>query len=138
MHEGLLRSPIQDDYWPGGIATQAACEKGHDAPEYDCTCGIYAMREAVGLFPPHVQLRYLWGSEIMLFGEVALWGKVIEHDNGFRATYAYPTRIYLPQTLWPYAKTLGKLYDVPTHAYPAEVFAYGPAMSQLATGQRFR
>ena len=28
-------------------------------------------------------------------GQVALWGKVIEHERGFRATFAYPIELRL-------------------------------------------
>jgi hypothetical protein len=31
-----------------------------------------------------------------VLGRVALWGTVIECERGFRASRAYPTRVYLP------------------------------------------
>lgn len=30
-----------------------------------------------------------------VWGEVALWGDVVEHENGYRARYAYPVRLYV-------------------------------------------
>ena len=30
-----------------------------------------------------------------MLGRVALWGRVIEHEHGFRAQYAYPQRLRL-------------------------------------------
>ena len=30
-----------------------------------------------------------------MIGTVALWGRVIEHENGFRAEFAYPQRLRL-------------------------------------------
>ncbi len=37
-----------------------------------------------------------------MLGRVALWGRVIEHDRGFRAEFAYPQRLRLicPLCLW--------------------------------------
>jgi len=31
-----------------------------------------------------------------VYGEVALWGKVIAHEHGYRAEYAWPIRVFLP------------------------------------------
>jgi hypothetical protein len=35
-------------------------------------------------------------SKARVFGRVALWGKVVECERGWRATRAYPSRIYVP------------------------------------------
>jgi hypothetical protein len=78
--------------WPPGIPMQAQCLRhdispdgdwqrhSHDAPApvAGCTCGIWALKE-----PPS-------GG---IVGEVALWGRVIEHALGYRAEYAYPIRL---------------------------------------------
>jgi hypothetical protein len=31
-----------------------------------------------------------------IYGEVSLWGSVVEHEAGFRAEFAYPQALYLP------------------------------------------
>ncbi len=32
-----------------------------------------------------------------VFGEVSLWGRVVIHEHGYRAAYAYPKRIFVPK-----------------------------------------
>ena len=100
-----LGSVVQRTLWPPGEAFTAEClrtpriltrlrrERRHDAPEAFCECGIYAAAlERVGQYlaeaPCHGVARVL--------GRVALWGTVIECERGFRASHAYPTRIFIP------------------------------------------
>jgi hypothetical protein len=51
----------------------------HEAPLESCTCGIYAFKAP----------KKLLGAA-NIYGEVYLWGKVVEHKYGWRAQYAYP------------------------------------------------
>lgn len=39
--------------------------------------------------------RFHPSSVASVYGEVALWGDVIEHERGFRAQYAYPRRLWV-------------------------------------------
>jgi hypothetical protein len=32
----------------------------------------------------------------MILGSIALWGKVIEHERGYRGEFAYPLHLYVP------------------------------------------
>lgn len=50
-------------------------------------CGWYGLRNPIK--GPHEALG-------PVYGEVALWGKVIAHEHGYRAQYAWPIRILLP------------------------------------------
>ena len=66
----------------------------HDAPQFNCTCGIYATKNL-----DHLRRSQYWqyGS---IHGEVFIWGSVVEHEQGFRAEFAYPKTLYLsPETL---------------------------------------
>lgn len=59
------------------------------APAEGCTCGIYAANDRA------VAERYGQGGlGTYVLGRVALWGKVIIYDQGFRAEYAYPQAFY--------------------------------------------
>lgn len=74
--------------WPPSEAAEGACRAHplHDVPSPSCRCGLYATRsEAV--------LRRTRCPGVL--GRVALWGRVVEHDLGFRARYAYPQRMRL-------------------------------------------
>ena len=62
----------------------------HNAPDIRCRCGIYAGR-SLDTFP---RPRPAWPPPPVV-GTVALWGTVIEHERGWRARYAYPSRLRL-------------------------------------------
>jgi hypothetical protein len=59
----------------------------HVTPEVDCTCGIYALDDPA-CCPPGV-----------IYGKVALWGKVVRGETGARAQLGYPTALYVPDHL---------------------------------------
>jgi hypothetical protein len=101
--EGLRIAPTTPrSDWPPGVAIKARCtgshtrlymvfnpelEATHRSPEPGCTCGIHAMKDPV---------RLARGSRLAgVIGRVAMWGRVIEHSKGWRAEFAYPSRIRL-------------------------------------------
>jgi hypothetical protein len=76
-------------------------------PQWFCSCGVYAHDEIDSLLPMWF-LRAVPGplslsgapsenpaESIRVVGEVSLWGKVIVHDDGYRAQYAYPRRLWV-------------------------------------------
>jgi hypothetical protein len=75
-------------------------EPDHGAPGLVCKCGIYAAAEAgealryarPGWLPEPVRRPVLH----RVIGRVALWGKVVECDQGWRASHAYPERLLVP------------------------------------------
>lgn len=90
--------PGVDTWWPGR-ALRARCgatpilslfRPPHDAPDPRCTCGIYAARSLQALDRP----RPAWPPPPVV-GTVSLWGRVIEHERGWRAAFAYPARLLL-------------------------------------------
>jgi hypothetical protein len=75
--------------WLPGRPAEAACKMlgpFHEAPQLGCTCGLHGTHD-LGL------LRRTRCPAVL--GRVALWGKVIEHELGFRARYGYPQRLRL-------------------------------------------
>ena len=68
----------------------------HDAPEANCTCGVYAA-EAFDHFRTAGYERY------GIHGEVYLWGRVVEHEHRYRAQFAYPRNLALPPDLLPFS-----------------------------------
>jgi hypothetical protein len=102
-----LGSVIQDDVWPVGTPFVARCRaheppanrlllrspEAHAAPAAGCTCGVYAVRE------PAAAWTYLRGRDephtvARVIGRVRLWGRVVEHEDGWRAERAYPLDVY--------------------------------------------
>lgn len=82
--------PIAGDThpWPPLEPACGSCRRRrfHQVPGLDCTCGLYAVREA------HLLRRTRDPAAV---GTVALWGRVVEHELGYRAEFAYPQRLRL-------------------------------------------
>ena len=103
-----LRS-LNGELWQPGEPLEAGCRVSdfallwgrakaghspHDAPQIDCTCGIYASKS----------LEHLpkYGFErSRIHGQVSLWGTVVEHQHGWRAQYAYPKTFFLQPEVLP-------------------------------------
>ena len=66
----------------------------HDAPQMNCTCGIYAAKS-------RENLRRAGYMGFGIHGEVYLWGTVVEHQLGWRAQYACPKNFFLPLEMLP-------------------------------------
>lgn len=103
-------------------------------------CGIYAFKDLEDMaveFP-------LWGmiqsgsfaglSEITIWGQVELWGKVYDHEKGYRAQHARIHKLFwvpgygLPRTA---VEEMGENYGVP-------VARLNPDMSSIEPKQRAR
>lgn len=85
----------------GGIA-QAKCTKfsapqidfTHCSPGLDCTCGFYGWKKAeFEECPPSILSPEPWL-------EVDFYGKVIEHEWGYRAEYQQPLRLYVDESFF--------------------------------------
>lgn len=92
-------TPIAGDGrpWPPRRPAEASCtrHRSHVRPELDCTCGLHAVESPD-------ELRRTRDPAVL--GTVALWGRIVEHEHGFRAALAYPQRLrllcYLCFTSW--------------------------------------
>ena len=60
----------------------------HQPPMLGCECGLWAYKTQAAF-----EINFQW-ADADVIGEVALWGKVIEHRYGWRAQYAYPLRLW--------------------------------------------
>ena len=99
-----LRSLYRHCVWPTGAPLAAECKAArlrlwwrprHVAPVSSCTCGIYAVR------PSFISRLALDGGELptrsLVLGTVSMWGEVVECERGWRASYAYPERLFVPE-----------------------------------------
>jgi hypothetical protein len=99
-----LRSVLYPTPWIPREPMIGSCAPGrpgrmmrHAAPTLECSCGVYAaasLDEALGYFDGHAP-----GVEDAVYrviGRVALWGTVVEGERGWRASHAYPERLYVP------------------------------------------
>jgi hypothetical protein len=102
-----LCSPIYRTVWLPRHETLALC-RGHGhwwkrsrpalhaAPQANCRCGLYAstsVKTAAGFLQGRGSLHEAIGAVI---GQVSLWGSVVECECGWRASHAYPARLYVP------------------------------------------
>jgi hypothetical protein len=90
-----LRSLRTNDrsMWPALQPSKASCfrwTEGHEAPDETCSCGIYAFKSLPALLVSLSPRR-----DYDAIGEIALWGKVIVAERGYRADHAYPLSITL-------------------------------------------
>jgi hypothetical protein len=79
--------------WAPGEWATARCPRGrHSAPGEECTCGVYASKDlniAIALAGAFGLPRGESEPPRAVFGLVQLAGKVIEHDDGYRAEHAW-------------------------------------------------
>lgn len=106
--DGLLRSVFQTDIWPPGVRFDARCRRQGmiylagrecaEAPRTACCCGIYAVSDSENLeaFPRYTKE---WSGQrrvaFEIVGTVSLWGRVIQHEDGYRAQHAYPYSLWV-------------------------------------------
>lgn len=86
------------EVWPPREAKQATCHKSTylnplagrrdhtNGPRESCSCGYYAAK---------LLSKAQWPESNYAYGRVAMWGKVIEHEGGFRGEYAYPIEVII-------------------------------------------
>ena len=86
----LLLRPVagRSRPWRPMEAAEAACKHArlHGAPNVDCSCGLHGTHD--------VEILRRTRCPAVL-GRVAFWGRVIEHELGYRAQFGYPQRLAL-------------------------------------------
>ncbi len=97
-----LGSVIHRCVWPVRRELTAAClttsgdlATAHVPPVDRCQCGIYAAARTSAL-ANYVGRGLSPVTRLQAVGLVALWGEVVEHVQGWRASKAYPQRLWLP------------------------------------------
>src|SRR5207247_4507034 len=83
----------------------------HRVPDPDCTCGVYAYKDRakVGVAP----------AVMGVVGEVALWGRMVIAEFGYRAEFGYPVRL-IGSALLPVGavEAMKQTYGVPMEIEP--------------------
>ena len=105
----VLQSAFGDAPWEPGVPLSATCAKrhrpalrpwrmetaAHEAPDIACSCGIYGVRSLVAA-RWYLESRFVLGPVDRVIGRVALWGDVVVSEGGWRASFAYPTELFVP------------------------------------------
>jgi hypothetical protein len=113
----LLRSVVSDDLWrpkrpmiadcnqtPGYLFDLTHKDDDDICPDSGCKCGIYAvesLEKLMGIYDGTTKLFFRFDMEIhaAVVGKVNIWGKVIPGEWGWRGQYAYPSELYIVDTL---------------------------------------
>jgi hypothetical protein len=106
-------STFMTSIWPAGVPMKACCGSGTG----DLRHGIHAFasrgqaeeyfaEQSRGKTAPHV------------FGKVALWGRVVVHERGYRAQFAYPRTLLVPRR---YVNPRSDIVNELRRAYGVEV-----------------
>jgi len=90
----------------------------HELPEARCTCGIYASKSLS-------HLRRLGYTERRICGDVSLWGMVVEHEEGWRAQFAYPKTLVVPLSIVPLSMGRLETWLTSLSAYGCDMFIEG-------------
>jgi len=123
------------------------------APHLPCTCGIYAYKEKPRLLG---EIRNTYGRPLpqalhhrvppvpglrLVYGEINLWGKVIEHEDGYRAQFGYPKRLWCTPAIEPLAGWIGYVYGVPCEVMPSgdgeEIKVESTIIPKYPCGERY-
>ena len=77
-------------------------------------CGIYAYRTKDLLRDALKAKRWLGFVPRFAIGEVSLWGRMVEHKNGYRAQFAYPRRlVYITPSARTNPANIATMYGIP-------------------------
>lgn len=145
--EWKLYSPSIDPYrdskrvglWKAHEAKTALClankEKQCQKPlQWKCSCGVYAFRS------PELITDQVWIHSMptppdppSVVGQILGWGHVIEHEQGWRATFAYPTALALccMYCLANHALVRAEVVRFPTYWDDPFSFVVGPVIVPL-------
>lgn len=112
--DGELESLGNTTRWPPGQTISGVVE------DYGA-CGVHAFKT------PQDAAKLAVSYHSHVWGEVLLWGNVIEHENGYRAEFAKPLSLNLTHLPWPLARKVERAYG------PVGVRVLLPARAPVAS-----
>lgn len=87
LHASCAAGDTTQMFWsPGG--RWATSETTHAAPAQGCNCGVWGFKSRESIM--EAMAKYRQGDAPYAFGRVLLWGRIIEHANGYRAEHGRP------------------------------------------------
>ena len=119
VNKHALKALAWDDYWPPREAFQATCNNcqedvpgGHvGCPCKDCECGIWGFK-SLDILMSKIS-DYEFDRNTICIGVCDLWGHYIEHQDGWRAEFAYPRELwFFDESLEPVAANYGVKFKV--------------------------
>lgn len=92
-NHAILRSCVTGEAWETGAPMYAKTT----VIAHQLYNGVHAYKMETR---PDKYAYSLWAEsngDMLVHGKIALWGKVIEHEEGYRAEFAYPIHIFIPE-----------------------------------------
>lgn len=86
---------------------QTAAHDPHNAPDDDCSCGIYAVNSVK--FASNLTA---WPDSTYI-GLVFIWGRVLEGQRGFRGQFARPAALFKEKKKNAMIQRISKIYQIP-------------------------
>lgn len=94
------------DGWPGMTAMRGTCSNkpaseitDHKCPSWEHRCGVHAVKDADKVSKWGAVRVHHSSEKVTVIGEIEMWGRVLEYEEGFRAEWAYPLKLYVPSRL---------------------------------------
>ena len=120
VKEDRIYSYNHGSHWEPMQPFEAQCARKseHEVPDERCSCGVYAAATFNRLYKMgYTKESGLFAArspdDVLICGEVALWGNIIPGQHGWRAQFAYPKRFLVPYSLHRYARPVAEMYGVP-------------------------
>jgi hypothetical protein len=86
---GPLRARCLKDGAPNPFHPEIKPAERHDAPQPDCSCGVYAARE-----PWDIEASWVTPPWRVVWGKVHGWGRVVLGRTGWRAELVRPVELF--------------------------------------------
>jgi len=83
--------------WGSFLSPLAPMPEPHDTPGRDCRCGVWALKSRESMYERigQLALRPPPSGLVIAFGQVQLWGRIVEHESGYRGQHARPLDVQL-------------------------------------------
>lgn len=91
----LLRGVTHHAVWPPQetmVATCSSCQRHFPetpVPQESHECGMY------GFWTKRPFIPYMLARSPIVIGWASYWGRIIQHEDGFRAQFAYPMELWV-------------------------------------------
>jgi hypothetical protein len=132
--------------WKPRETLEAVCpDELHEVPADRCKCGVWAasgpayLHEVKWTSSPPKGVDPLPG--VLVVGQISMWGRLIEHERGWRSSHAYPKHLYVFADDPVLAAVLRDTYLVPVEYGDkarelAELFPKPPAEEETTAAPR--
>jgi hypothetical protein len=137
-----LLSVVYPSLWTPNAPLVSTClrgrmlwRRGHEAPSWNCDCGIYAARDA-GTAAEFLRRFPNKGGNLRVIGRVRLWGRVVESAGGWRASHAYPDELYVPTAGSRLADPGEVVHDLDDYEIPVSALSVDELAAALVTEPR--